>query len=139
MNLDHADAVEHTFVRLAPITLATGQTFYEKLFEIDPSTRGLFGPDIETQAHKLMNVLAFAVRNLRNSETLLPVVRDLGRRHGGYGVIEPHYISVGSALMATLKERLGEAWTVDLEAAWRAAYQTISEEMMAAAREAEAS
>jgi hemoglobin-like flavoprotein len=136
---DHVDAVERTFAKLAPITQATGVTFYSRLFEIDPSARALFGADMESQARKLMQVLAFAVNNLRDPDTLLPVVRDLGRRHGGYGVEAPHYVSVRSALMATLKESLGDVWTKELEAAWHAAYATITDEMMAAAREAEAS
>lgn len=40
-----------------------------------------------------------------------PPIADLGKRHPGYGVTDTHYDSVGAALLWTLEQGLGEAWT----------------------------
>lgn len=133
---DQIDQVEATFAKLSPVTNSLGMAFYDRLFEIDPTARPLFHHSMEAQAIKLMQVLSFAVSNLREPETLLPIVRELGRKHVGYGVAEPQYESVANALMHTLKISLGDAWTSQVEEAWLAAYATIAREIKNAARSA---
>jgi hemoglobin-like flavoprotein len=44
-----------------------------------------------------MQMLTAAVKGLDRLEQLVPVVKDLGRRHAGYGVEERHYDTVPSA------------------------------------------
>ena len=117
--------VETSFARLGAVTEALGVAFYDRLFEIDPSVRHLFRDAMDEQAIKLMQVLAFAVSNLREPDKLLPVVRELGRKHAGYGVEDVHYVSVRLALLYTLGGALGPAWTADVEAAWVSAFETI--------------
>ena len=48
----------------------------------------------------------------------------LGRRHAGYGVRPEHYDTVGAALLWTLEQGLGDAFTDDVRAAWAEAYGT---------------
>lgn len=129
MTPDQVDAVTRTFSKVAPHARQAGLAFYEKLFAIDPSTRPLFPADIEEQSRKLMQVLAFAVSNLRAPETLIPAVRSLGERHNGYGVKDGHYGAVAQALLATLKGALGTDWTPQVEDAWVAAYTVLANEM----------
>lgn len=132
MTVDEIDLVETSFARLGAVTQALGAAFYARLFEIDPSVRPLFNHSMEAQALKLMQVLSFCVGNLREPEKLLPAVRDLGRKHVGYGVEQHHYATVGMALFHTLNASLGDTWTPDVESAWRRAYTTISSEMQSA-------
>ena len=40
---------------------------------------------------------------------LMPVLRRLGERHAGYGVMSGHYDTVGAGLQRTLADALGEA------------------------------
>ena len=44
-----------------------------------------------------------------------------------------HYPVVGSALLWTLEQGLGEAWTAEVAAAWTAAYGTLSGYMISEA------
>ena len=47
-----------------------------------------------------------------------------------------HYGTVGAALLATLQEGLGPAFTPEVAAAWTAAYTLLAETMQAVAAEA---
>jgi nitric oxide dioxygenase len=64
---------------------------------------------------------------------MLPAVRDLGRRHGGYGVKPGHYATVGDALLSTLEQGLGAEFTPARRDAWAAAYGLLADVMIEAA------
>ena len=66
-------------------------------------------------------------------ETILPAVKDLGRRHVGYGVEPAHYETVGTALIATLEKGLGSGFTPEVRAAWIEAYTALAAVMQDAA------
>jgi hemoglobin-like flavoprotein len=80
-----------------------------------------------------MRMIAAAVRQLDRPDMLLPVLRSLGVRHAGYGVHAVHYDMVGDALLATLRDGLGDAFTPDVEDAWAAMYALASSTMQEAA------
>jgi hemoglobin-like flavoprotein len=60
-------------------------------------------------------------------------VQQLGIRHAGYGVQDQHYETVGAALLWTLGQGLGEAFTPQVEEAWASAYTLLASTMRAAA------
>lgn len=128
--------VEDSFRYVAPIAEPAAAIFYENLFALDPALRPLFAhAEMGQQGRKLMAALGFVVGNLRRPEALLPAVAELGRRHVGYGVQPGHYATVGTALLATLEEGLGEAFTPAVREAWAAAYGLLAEVMQQAAAE----
>jgi nitric oxide dioxygenase len=55
----------------------------------------------------------------------------------GYGVQEEHYATVGSALLQTLEQGLGEDFTPPVRQAWTAVYGVVAGVMIAAAKSAE--
>jgi nitric oxide dioxygenase len=55
---------------------------------------------------------------------------DLALRHVAYGVKAADYASLGEAVMSTLAEVLDEAFTPDMEEAWRQAYAAIAAVMI---------
>ena len=118
--------VQSSFKSVAPIAEQAADLFYGRLVEIAPEVRPLFPRDLSDQKKKLMGMLATAVANLHQVETLLPVVQDLGRRHVGYGVTEAHYVPVGEALIWTLEKGLGPSFTPEVKDAWAAAYATLA-------------
>jgi hemoglobin-like flavoprotein len=68
-----------------------------------------------------------AVSGLERLDTLRYAVKDLGRRHDGYGVKDEHYESVGVALLWTLGQGLGEEeFTPEVEEAWAETYGTLT-------------
>jgi len=80
-------------------------------------------------------MLKVVVNGLHRIDQLVPAVQELGRRHARYGVTDAHYDTVAAALLATLQQGLGEAFTPDVAAAWATAYTLLAETMKAAAAE----
>ncbi|MEX1019267.1 MAG: globin family protein [Litorilinea sp.] len=122
MNTQQIDLVQRTFALAAPMADEIADRFYTRLFELDPALRPLFKGDIKQQGDKLMTVLAFVISGLNRPETILGPVQRLGQRHMEYGVESHHYATVGEALLWTLGEIFGPAFTPDVEDAWAAAY-----------------
>ncbi len=128
--------VQESFRCVLPIREEAAAIFYRRLFAIDPGLRSLFAhTELVDQGHTLMATLAFVVNGLPRPETIVGAAQALARRHVGYGVREEHYGSVGQALIETLQEGLGGAFTPPVRDAWFAAYALLSGAMMAAAAE----
>ncbi|HMN71008.1 MAG TPA: globin family protein [Rhodoblastus sp.] len=138
MTPSQIESVKASFALVSPIADQAGAMFYARLFEIDPSVRPLFKHDIAEQSRKLMQMLAVAVNSLDNLDAIVPAVRALGARHAGYGVRDRDYETVAQALLWTLRQGLGEAWTDEVESSWTAAYAILAGTMKTAAREAAA-
>src|SRR3954451_6295623 len=74
----------------------TGETDQvpEHLFRLDPSLRALFTrTDFVRQRRMLLNMIGVTVRGLDRLDGVVPTLRDLGRRHVGYGV-RPEHLSL---------------------------------------------
>lgn len=134
MTPDQIDLVQDTFKLVVPIKVLAAQIFYDRLFELDPDLEPLFTGDMVEQGEKLMSALATVVGGLKSWERVEPVVRELGRRHVGYGVKAEHYETVGAALLWTLGQGLGDAFTDDVKSAWTSAYEAIAATMIDAAK-----
>lgn len=122
--------VRESWASVAPMADELAQTFYARLFSLDPGTRELFRSDMAEQRRKLVAMLGTAVDGLHDLGEVLPIFAALGRRHVAYGVREPHYPTVGSALVWALRERLGEAFTAEAEEAWTAVYSLLAQVMI---------
>ena len=129
---DQIRLIQSTWRALEPAGAQVGQLFYQRLFELDPNLRALFGADLVQQGDKLVAMLSAVVAGLGRLETLLPTVAELGRRHVRYGVTPAHYDSVGEALLWTLQRGLRQAATAPVMAAWSAAYGVLAAAMQAA-------
>lgn len=138
MTPEQAVLVEDSFLRLGPVTAEIGERFYDRLFDMDPSLRALFVHDAAGQPMRLIQVLAYVVSNLRAPDSLLSMVRDLGRKHAKFGVQDAYYDTFKQALLATLAERLKENWSQEVASAWDSTYDMIADEMRGAQHEATA-
>jgi hemoglobin-like flavoprotein len=128
--------VRRSFSLVEPIAQQAAALFYDNLFTADPNLRRLFQGNMAQQGARLMNMIATAVDLLEEPDALVPALRKLGARHVNYGVRDEHYARVGAALLKTLKQGLGDAYTDDVHAAWVALYGVVSTTMMDAARAA---
>jgi hemoglobin-like flavoprotein len=126
--------VEASFAKVAPIAATAADLFYARLFETAPDLRPMFPDDLSEQKNKLMAMLGTVVAGLRRLDTLLPAVQALGRRHAAYGVSAEQYAPVGGALLWTLEQGLGAAFTTEVKQAWTAAYTVLSQTMIEADR-----
>ena len=111
------------------------EMFYGKLFSLDASLRPLFRNDLHDQGRSLTAMISVAVHSLGRPEKILTAVRQLGARHLAYGVREEHYAHVRLALLWTLEQTLGEAYSAELAAAWGAAYDFLAGAMLEGACE----
>ena len=130
--------VQGTWQKVVPIKDKAAELFYGKLFELDASLKPMFKGDMKEQGGKLMAMITAAVGGLTQLDKLVPAVQDLGKRHAGYGVKNEHYGTVATALVWTLEQGLGPAFTPDVKAAWVKTYTTLAKVMLDAAATAPA-
>jgi hemoglobin-like flavoprotein len=134
MSPEQKALVKETWRKLSPMADTAARVFYDRLFEIDATTRLLFKTtNLAEQRRKLIQALTMVIQGLDHLEALVPALSDLGRRHTQYGVTAGHYASVGTALLWTLEQGLGSGWTPDVKAAWSEAYALLADVMQAAA------
>ena len=129
------ELVQASFAQLTPSAETVAAMFYGRLFELNPKLERLFKGDREEQGRRLMQMIGVAVKGLNRINELIPLLRELGRRHTNYGVVEQDYETVGMALLWTLEHGLGEAFTAEVRDAWVAAYKFIVTAMQEGASE----
>lgn len=134
MTPDQIRRVRTSFSLLLPNAKEAAALFYANLFDADPSLRPLFRSNVEQQGVKLMQALGAAVGLLEKPEVLLPVLRQMGARHGGYGVKPEHYGVVGATLLKTLGQGLGDAFDAETRSAWAALYAVVADTMIESGR-----
>ncbi|MCG2582138.1 MAG: globin domain-containing protein [Marinobacter sp.] len=134
MNDTQIALVQESFAKVAPIADDAAALFYNRLFELDPELRPLFKGNMAEQGKKLMKMIGMAVNSLGRLEEIVPAVQSLGERHMDYGVKEQDYDTVGSALLWTLEQGLGKAFTPECRAAWAQTYTLLANTMKDAAR-----
>jgi hemoglobin-like flavoprotein len=104
MNPKQIALVQDSFRKVDPSAATAVDLFYDRLFAIAPEVRRLFPDDLKEEEKKLIAMVATAVINLHQVDTIAPAVADLGRRHDDYGVKPEHYQPVGAALLWTLEQ-----------------------------------
>ena len=120
------ELLESSFQAIAPQGEAFVTAFYERLFTRFPQTRAFFtSTNMKEQRKKLLGALALVIQNLRKPEVLASALQGLGRRHAAYGVRPEHYPIVGTILLDTFADFLGECWTSTYHDAWAQAYEAI--------------
>jgi NAD(P)H-flavin reductase len=107
--------------------------FYSDLFIKHPEVRELFPVSMEAQRGHLVDALVKIVSQVDSAEDLTAFLQGLGRDHRKFGAVAEHYDAVGASLLATLEHFSGPAWTPELAADWKAAYEVVGSVMTAAA------
>ena len=133
MTPENQALVRDSFAKIVPIAPQAAAMFYDRLFVLDPALKPLFKGDMNEQGRKLMAMIGTAVANLGKLEAIVPAVQDLGRRHATYSVAPASYDTVAAALLWTLGQGLGDAFTPPVEAAWTEAYTILATVMKDAA------
>jgi nitric oxide dioxygenase len=138
MNESQIKLVQDSFAQVAPIAQTAAELFYGRLFEIAPQVKPMFKSDVSVQGPKLMKMLGMAVNSLNDIPALVPVIENLAVNHIAYGVKDEHYGIVGEALIWTLGQGLGDAFTDEVKEAWLETYGLIAETMINATKKASA-
>ena len=135
MTRQERDLVQSSWAKVRPIAAQAAELFYRRLFDIAPEMKALFKGDMRVQGHRLMDMIDIAVNDLDRWDQLTPALEALGRRHVGYGVKEADYDAVAAALLWTLEQGLGPAFTDDVKLAWTNTYTQLADTMKKAAAE----
>jgi methyl-accepting chemotaxis protein len=138
MTLD-IDALETSFDLVAPEGDRLVDVFYERLFAAAPAVEPLFaGTDPQQQKTKLLGTLVLLRKSLRDLNTIVPKLRELGGRHVAYGAKSDHYPVVGAVLIASMAEVAGNRWRPEYTRAWSDAVEVIAGAMLEGAAAARA-
>jgi hemoglobin-like flavoprotein len=103
------------------------------LFKSQDFSLNEYKANINDQGKKLMQMIGTAVNGLDKFDSIVPALQELGKRHVGYGVNDEHYDTVGSALLWTLDQGLGDAFTQEVAEAWTTVYTVLATTMKDAA------
>lgn len=132
--------LKESFSLLAPQANELVENFYALLFERYPDVKPLFkNTKPEDQHKKLVAALKGVISNLDKPDTLKKILSEMGKRHQGYGALEPHYEAVSATLIEAMSVLAGDAWNQDYEEAWRSAMALISKIMLSAYSKTETS
>jgi NAD(P)H-flavin reductase/hemoglobin-like flavoprotein len=112
--------------------------FYSDLFLRHPETRELFPVSMSAQRGHFTDALVKIVAQADRAEELTGFLQGLGRDHRKFGAVADHYDAVGVSLLATLQHFAGPAWSPEVAADWKEAYQLIGSVMNRAAADDEA-
>ena len=135
MTRQELDLVQSSWAQVRPILAQAAELFYRRLFDIEPPMKDLFKGDMRVQGQRLMDMIDIAVNDLDRWDQLVPALEALGRRHVGYGVKDADYDAVAAALLWTLEQGLGPAFTEEVRLAWINTYTQLADTMKRAAAE----
>lgn len=110
-----------------------GRYFYARLFLLNPELRPLFPLQMDIQQDRLLESIITAIQSIDDRERFTEYLRSLGRDHRKYHARPEHYDAFGAALMDALRGCAADDWSVEYDQAWRDAYATISQHMLAGA------
>jgi nitric oxide dioxygenase len=117
-----------------PVLVAHGETltrhFYRRMFTGDPAVRAFFNPAHQhsgSQQRALAAAICAYAQNIENPAALAGAVEIIAQKHCALGVQPEHYPVVGSHLLGSIKEVLGDAATDGILNAWGEAYGLLAD------------
>ena len=128
------EIIRSSYAAVESHTEDLGRHFYAILFRIAPQTRDLFPINMEAQRSRLLRALVHVVQMVDRPDDLVPFLEQLGRDHRKFGVLTQHYEAVGAALLGSIGQFSGPAWTAEVQKAWSDAYRIVASAMINAAQ-----
>jgi hemoglobin-like flavoprotein len=130
-----AELVRRSFDAIWPVRRKFANRFYQRFFALAPSARRLFPGDMERQHRALMDMIAAIVGALDEHDLFQSIIHHTGRRHADFGVDDSDFAAFGHALIQSLEEQFGPAFTPDLRAAWIQLYESVRSGMVRATKQ----
>jgi len=123
--------VKKSFPKVLEGTLSGTSILYNKFFELSPESKEFFkNTSMDRQSQMLIAAIGKIVKSIDNWDTMKPDLEALAGRHIGYGLSPEHFVYFGQAFMYMLQSIFESDWNAELEGAWRAVYQRVSEVMI---------
>lgn len=128
-----ARLVAQTWTQAEPALAEMSTRFYGVLFTLAPDMRDVFPVTVQVRSGRLLRNVARVVQMVTQPADLVPFLNQLGRDYRKYNVESRHYEAIGVAMLAALRDQLGDAWTPDVERAWAESYTIVARTMQEAA------
>ncbi len=113
--------VRESFGRMTASRQFAMEYLYARLFVRNPELRALFPLSMEGTRATTFDMLARLVDSLDDPDQADRLLARLGQDHRKFGVKAGHYQPFFDALIATVDQVSGPAWTAEVRAAWRSA------------------
>lgn len=126
MTPEQKSLVKESWAMVLPNQESTAGLFYDRLFHQYPEVRPMFKGDMQEQGVKLMKMLDLAVNSIDDVESLMEPLKEAGKAHKGFGVVEADYQKVAASLLWTLEQGLGDVFTPKVREAWTQTYTTLA-------------
>jgi hemoglobin-like flavoprotein len=130
MTPEQAELIRRSFDAIWPVRRKFANLFYRRFYELAPDAQHLFPSDMERQHLKLMDMIAAIVGALDQRELFQSIISHTGRQHARFGVSPMHFVAFGNALIWSLEQQFGSAFTRELRDAWMALYDVVQNKMM---------
>lgn len=112
--------------------------FYRRMFAGNPEVRPLFNPAHQhagSQQRALAAAILAYAEHIERPEALGPALELIAQKHASLGVEPHHYPIVGTHLLGSMKEVLGDLATDEVLEAWGEAYGLLADILIARERE----
>jgi len=131
MTEEQKKLVKQSFPKILAATLSGSAALYDKLFELVPEAKELFKhTNLDRQSQMLISAIGKIVKSIDHWDIVKPDLEALAARHINYGLSPEDFAFFGHAMIHMFKTSLKESWNTDLEDAWKAVYQNVSEVMI---------
>ena len=147
LRLAHVDLIQETWKVVSTLPAETvGVLLFKHIFEEAPLAAGLFSfgkepgfdptadhsqnPAVVKHGANVVKTVGVAVGMLKDLDNLVPVLKDLGKRHTKYGVVAAHFPIVGAAFLKTLEVGLGPAYTPEVAHAFTEMWSVVESVML---------
>lgn len=128
------DAQRAVINQTVPLLLEKGEALarhmYLRMFELSPEVKPYFNPAHQVSGRQ-QKALACAIcayaKHIDNPGALLEDIELISQKHVSLGILPEHYPIVGSHLLASIRDVLGEAADDAVMEAWAAAYGQLAE------------
>ncbi|TDO97034.1 NO-inducible flavohemoprotein [Flavobacterium sp. 245] len=133
MNADQKELIKATI----PILRSSGEDltnyFYARMFKHHPELRNMFNMGNQAngrQKSALANAVLAYAENIDNPSILLGVLKGIGTKHRSLNIQPEQYKIVGTHLIASIGEVVGEAATPEILEAWTVAFYQLAQIMI---------
>lgn len=133
LTMEQARLARRSYAQIASSPDPYSERFYYRLLLNHPFARALFPDDMTHQIFVFSKTIDVLADNIEDLERLRPTLTDLAKKHVKYGVRAYQYAAVGTVLIDTFAEFLGDDFTPEARQAWELVYAETAGVMISAA------
>jgi hemoglobin-like flavoprotein len=100
-------------------------TFYNRLMETQPHTRGLFVNGVDTVGVFMVKMISMCLTSLQKKTEFENTLKALALRHCQRGIQVNEYFFFGDVLFYSIRLVAGDAYTPEIDSSWKRMYSSM--------------